>query len=114
MISFNDNVLNKDGRDIVLKHAILDATEVEGEFFVIFDHMEFPKNEVAKNLVKIDSKGKEIWTAENPTNLQTDAYTNFCGTEKPKEGTVTVNNFAGYYCEINMANGKLENAEFTK
>jgi len=113
-IRFNENILNIGEKELVLDHAILDVLETEDGILVVYDYMEYPKNLPANNLVKIDVGGKELWKAENPTNFQTDAYTNFCRTRKYSKGTVAVNNFAGYYCEISLSDGKLINAEFTK
>jgi len=115
MLCFSGNVLRIEGKDIELPYCILDATMIEGSILVIYDYMEFNKNNAASNLVRIDSEGNQIWVAENPTGQQTDAYTNFNREVKAQEiNSLVANNFSGYYCSINLTDGKLLNAQFTK
>ena len=114
MLSFKDKILTTDNGELKLPFNILDAVASEGALLVIYDYMEFPMNEAAPNLVRINKKGESLWAAENPTGSQTDAYTNFSKTPKVSSGNIAANNFSGYYCVINISNGKLVNSQFTK
>jgi hypothetical protein len=113
-LSFEEKTLVTNTGNLHLPHSILDAIESEGALLVIYDHMEFPKNQPAPNLVRIDEKGKQLWEAENPTGSQTDAYTKFNRTVKASPGNIAAYNFSGYYCVIDISNGKLIDAQFTK
>ncbi|MDH5178080.1 MAG: hypothetical protein OEY07_00255 [Gammaproteobacteria bacterium] len=114
MPDFKEKTLVTSNGNINLPYNILDAIESDGALLVIYDYMEFPPNQPAHNLVRINEKGKQLWEAENPTGSQTDAYTNFIRTGKTLPGNIAANNFSGYYCIIDISNGKLINARFTK
>lgn len=113
-LKFEGTRLTVSGKILELPHKILDAAEIDGQILVIYDYMEFPKNEPATNLVCIDKTGAEIWRAQNPTGRQTDAYTSFYREIAARSGCVAVNNFSGYFCEVNLTDGTLVSAQFTK
>jgi hypothetical protein len=92
-----------------MPHTILDARQIGERIVVIFDYMDFPRWRQAQNLRSFDTSGKELWTAEHPTNETADCYVNFM-----KERPLTVGNFAGYRCVIDEATGKLLKSEFAK
>ena len=62
-----------------------------------------------RNLVAYNTHGEKLWTAEHPTNETAGVYVNFMSSDP-----LRVWNFACFVCEINPANGKLIQAEFTK
>lgn len=98
-----------DERWLRFSKPILQAKRIKEKIFVIFDYMHFDQSRPAQNLTAFDLHGNELWKAENPTELKTDAYTNFLEGEG-----LYVGNFAGYSCHINPDSGRLIEAEFTK
>lgn len=96
-----------------VKYNILDLMLCEGRILMIYNYMQYLKGEVAHNLEAYTFDGRLIWTAENPEVGATDAYTNFYRGNL-LSSTITVGNFAGYKCVINIKDGKLIKAEFTK
>jgi len=113
MVQLNKNRIEIIGNTVELPYSILEAKEFGQKFLVIFDYMEFNQNSVAHNLHCINQDGSTLWVAENPTTKSTDAFTNFSSLDL-KLNQVVVNNFAGFTCTINLANGKLLKSEFTK
>ncbi len=98
---------------VVLLYTTLEAKEFEQCILVIFDYMEFNQNSVARNFHCINQDGSILWVAENPTTQTTDAYVNFMSLDL-NGNQVVVNNFAGYTCTIDLADGKLLKGGFTK
>jgi hypothetical protein len=88
---------------------ILDARRIGDKIIVIFDYMDFPKPQQAKNLMAFDLDKKLLWVAEHPSTKQTDTYVNIIS-----ETPLKVSNFASYICEIDEKTGKLCNTVFTK
>ncbi|WP_016957986.1 hypothetical protein [Catenovulum agarivorans] len=113
MLQFNKNIIAVNGNEIELPHTIIDATEVGDNICVIFDYMEFNVNSAASNLQCIDYSGSVVWVAENPTNQNTDAYTNFI-ISSSSESYITVGNFVGCNCKINVTTGKLIQAALVR
>jgi hypothetical protein len=62
-----------------------------------------------RNLVAYNVQGEKMWTAEHPTNETAAVYVNLISSNP-----LRVWNFACFVCEIDPANGKLIQAEFTK
>jgi len=114
MLKFQGKEIETDQGKFHLPHSILDAEYKDGKVYVVYDYMEFPKNAPAHNLVCLDLQIKQLWVAENPTSLSSDAYTNFAREVDQKPDCIAVYNFAGYLCYINQFNGKVLNAIFTK
>ncbi len=98
-----------DGRWLRFGKPVLQAERIGDRVLVIFDYMYYDQKKPAQNLVAFDLHGKELWKAENPTEMRTDAYTNFLEGEGLRVG-----NFAGYSCTIDLDSGKLIEAQFTK
>ena len=92
-----------------LPHPILDFRRIGNRILVIYDYMDFPRWRQAHNLVAYDVDGNELWTAAHPTNETADCYTNFMSDEP-----LWIGNFAGFKCQIDLANGKLLEVVFTK
>lgn len=92
-----------------MPHPILDARQIDDRVVVIFDYMDFPRWRQAHNLMAFDLSGRELWTAEHPTNQTNDCYVNFL-----KDKPLTVGNFASYVCVIDATTGKLLDSNFTK
>ncbi|WP_444904232.1 hypothetical protein ACJJIU_03740 [Microbulbifer sp. CnH-101-E] len=114
MIEFESKQIVIDGKKFSLPRSILDAEEINGKIFVVYDYMEYPTGEAANNLVCLDKSGTELWVAKNPTNQGNDGYTNFSRTTVSEAGFIAVNNFAGYVCQVNKTNGELGHVQFTK
>jgi hypothetical protein len=92
-----------------LHRPVLDAHQINDRIIVVFDYMSFPKRQQAKNLMAYDLNRNLLWVAEHPTTEATDTYVKIVE-EKPLKAW----NFACYFCEIDIQNGKLLRAEFTK
>jgi hypothetical protein len=88
---------------------ILDACQIGDKVIVIFDYMSYSRRTQAKNMMAFDLQKKELWTAEHPTDKQTDTYIKFLS-EEPLRAC----NFASFDCRIDPATGRLLHAEFTK
>ncbi len=115
MIEFEGNKLHHKNKWLILPYKILDAIVVNESIFVIYDYMEYDDQKPAGNLVKLDSSGKQLWVAENPTNNRTDAYTNFIRSiATQSDDSILVNNFAGYSCETNVKVGTVLSVRYTK
>ncbi len=98
-----------DGKWLRFAKPVLQAKKIRESVLVIFDYMNYEKGKPASNLVAFDKEGKELWKAENPTTLATDAYTNFLDGD-----SLRVGNFAGYSCEIDIDTGRVIESTFTK
>jgi hypothetical protein len=71
--------------------------------------MAYPSGRPAKNLVAYDLDQNELWTAENPSNMPTDLYANFC----PGDFLRDVN-FAGYIFTVDPLDVSVIATTFTK
>ena len=88
---------------------VLQARRIDDRVIVIFDYMAYPNGQPAKNLVAYDLDQNELWTAENPTNMPTDAFVNFCPGD-----SLRVANFAGCICTVDPTDGSVIDTIFTK
>ena len=88
---------------------ILDARRIGDCVVIIFDYMEFPKPQQARNLMAYDLSRNLLWVAEHPTDGQTDTYVHITS-----ETPLRASNFASYICDIDIETGRLLNAVFTK
>ncbi|WP_284300542.1 hypothetical protein [Thalassotalea loyana] len=113
MVQFNKNRIEINGNTVEVPYSILEAREFGQNILVIFDYMEFNQNSVVRNFHCIYQDGSALWVAENPTSKSTDAFTNFANLDFNRN-KVIVNNFAGFTCTIDLADGKLSKREFTK
>ena len=96
--------------DYKLDHKVISFLEFNSYVIVLFDYMDFPKTEQAKNL-RCYNKNMELkWIAEHPTNAINDCYTQI----RINKNSLEANNFAGYFCKIDLETGMLMNSEFTK
>ena len=93
------------------RYRIISRMEIADKNIVLYDYMDFPKDEQAKNLRAYNEKGDIIWIAEHPTKAINDCYTEI---KVNDEKTLVAYNFACYICIINIKNGRLINYEFTK
>jgi len=94
---------------LVLDKPILEVVLLDEKVVVIHDYMAYPQDRPAKNLVAYTQDGRQVWVADNPTDLPTDAYVNFIS-----EVPLVVGNFAGFNCTISSSTGFVENHAFTK
>ena len=103
------NQIEFSGGSILALFAVLEAREIDEKIVVIYDYMEFPKNEAARNMFAYDKSGTELWRAEDIGMGATDAYTNMIS-----ELPLKVGNFAGFTVDIEACSGKVISKEFTK
>ena len=82
-------VLKKTGEYMTLKSSFSRCPYV----IVLFDYMDFPKNEQARNLRCYNNNMELKWIAEHPTNAINDCYTQI----KINVNTLEANDFAGYF-----------------
>jgi len=108
-IAVKERSLRIGDKTFEMPYSILDARQIDDRVVVIFYDMDFPRWRQPQNLMAFDLSGRELWTAEHPTNQTNDCYVNFIE-DKP----LTVGNFAGYVCIIDVATGKLLDSNFTK
>lgn len=104
----NDKVQFQGG-SIPAKYPVLDAREIDGKIIVIYDYMEFPKNEPARNMFAYSKLGSEIWRAEGINMGATDAYTNVLS-----EFPFKVGNFSSFSVCLDINTGRVIDKEFTK
>ena len=91
------------------QRKILDAVQINDIVIIIFDYMEYPRQQQARNMEGYSMKKEKIWTAEHPTNQNTDTYINFVS-----ESPLTACNFSSHTCVIDPQSGALLDAKFTK
>jgi hypothetical protein len=104
-----NNKIEFKGGSIKAVYSVLEAREINKIILVIYDYMEFPKNEPARNLFAYDRLGNELWRAEDIGAGATDAYTGFLS-----EIPLKVGNFAGFSVSINLEFGSVTHKLFTK
>lgn len=61
------------------------------------------------NLVAFDLNGRDLWTAELPTNESGDCYV-----EIVSKNPLVVNSWKSFSCEIDLETGKIKGKEFYK
>src|SRR5690606_14448686 len=87
---------------IAAEYPVLESREIDGFVVVVYDYMAFPQGRPARNLFAYSvSSGQLAWRADAIGAGTTDAYTNILS-ERP----LTVGNFAGYTCTIELGTGK--------
>ena len=95
---------------IAAEYPVLESREIDGFVVVIYDHMAFPQGDPARNLFAYSaSSGQLAWRANGIGAGATDAYTNILS-ERP----LTIGNFAGYSCIIELGTGEVLVTAFTK
>ncbi len=114
MLSFEGNILDTSSGTYTLPRNILEAIEIDGGIYVIYNSMEFKEDRADANLVRINESGENIWEADNPTGDVTDAYIGFDRIIKQGKGKIVAFNFSCFKCTINSETGKIINAKFTK
>lgn len=83
----------------------------KGMTIKLYDWMDYPKGEAARNVVAYDESGDEIWVIEPlGGNPGTDCYTHI----ESKDGKLYAYNFQCYDCVIDDTNGKVLQSYFTK
>jgi hypothetical protein len=108
-IEFRENHLFIEGRDIELPYPIHEIQKVDSKIIIIYYYMSGPKQGQFKNCVAYDLQGNFLWTGEHPTTNENDVYLNFV-----KIYPLILANFAGFDCELDINNGKLKRATFSK
>lgn len=64
-LEVSDNEIKFSDGSMPALYSVLEAREIDGKIIVIYDYMEFPKNEPARNLFAYSKSGSEIWRAVN-------------------------------------------------
>jgi hypothetical protein len=77
----------------------------------LYDWMNYPKDEPARNVEAYDEKGNRLWIIESlGGNAGTDCYTNISS----KQAEIHAFNFQCYDCIIDEFTGKILSSRFTK
>lgn len=117
-VAMSENGITFDGNRVTVgEHhwdapvRVLDAARIGGLAILVLDWTPLSENRFGQvqNLRAYTFDGQEVWTAEHPTNMTTDCYTNIISREP-----LMVNNFAGYSCRIDPSSGRLLESVFTK
>lgn len=90
-------------------YSILQATRIGDRVLVLYDWMTGPSHRQFQNLEAYTLEGVRLWTAEHPTNATADAYVKIVSASP-----LRVFSFAGYECLLDIKNGKILHAEFTR
>ncbi len=90
---------------------VLDAAQIGDLVVLVLDWTLLSKERFGQvqNLRAYTFDGQEVWTAEHPTNMRIDCYTNIIEREP-----LVVNNFSGCSCLIDPSSGHLLESTFTK
>ena len=109
-IQYSDRELTIDGTSHQLDRPII-AADTDGErVFVVFDYMTYPRYSAVLNLIALDRDARLLWTVSgNPVDSPTAAYTNISSV-----APLTVGNFAGFSCVVDVATGTLIDSQFIK
>ena len=83
----------------------------KGMTIKLYDWMEYPEGESARNVVAYDEKGCEIWTIEP---LGGDPGLDYYTYIESRKGKLHAYNFQCYACVIDDTNGKVVKSAFTK
>lgn len=70
----NDRIIFPGGL-LEAQYPVLDARYIGEQVIVVYDYMEFPKSEPARNLFSYNAEGELLWRAEDIGQGATDAYT---------------------------------------
>ena len=76
----------------------------------LFNWMDFPRGEPARNVQAFDQNDNLIWTIEDLGGGDSDCYTQM----ESKDGKIHAYNFMGYDCVIDEETGKVLSKVFTK
>lgn len=109
-IEFVGDVLITGDQRLELRHAIDAAWRANDRIIVLFD----PDAEQGKvgqfsNLIAVDERGNEVWTAELPTSTTGDRYYRV-----ESEDPIVVSSVSSFDCEIDAATGRILRKEFMK
>ena len=118
-VTFEGSTITVGGRSWDVPHPVHDARWIDGRIIVIYKyglgqtrartpwstHDPHPFH----NVEAFDDAGRKLWTAENPSRDNVDAYDEFMS-EEP----LILWNFACCRCTIDPATGKLLKAEWSK
>ncbi len=88
-----------------IEHCVLVGDKV----VVIYEHSSGKTWGQFRNLEAFSLAGRQLWTAEHPTNETADAYVRVLALDP-----LTVLNFAGFVCQLDEATGKILKKEFIK
>lgn len=91
-------------------YPVRDARRIGERIVVIYDYMAvLPQGRSFANLEAFDETGRKLWTAENPTTWDNDAYIDFMS-----EVPLVVSNWTAVNCTIDPETGKILGTLFTK
>lgn len=88
--------------------SIVEAIQTPWGVLVREEHFQYP--EVESNLYMVDGTGTPVWFAERA--MDGDAYAN--PVFRINDGLVRCASWRGFDCEIDLQDGRLVNATFTK
>ena len=95
---------------IAAEYPVLESREIGDFVVVVYDYMAFAERQPARNLFAYSAlSGQFAWRAGDIGFGATDAYTNILSASP-----LTVGNFAGYACTIDLDTGKVLTTTFTK
>ncbi len=96
-------------KKIIPRHTkIVETIDTSFGTLVREDYYRYPREE--SNLYMLDAQGNALWFAERA--MDDDAYAN--SIRKAGDSSVKCASWNGFDCEINLNNGKIIHAAFTK
>jgi hypothetical protein len=105
MTGSNDSIVI-DTRAIV--HREIDMPDGSGKLIVLNWSSDGPKR--LRNLVRVDTAGDEIWTAESPQGISPDCFTNV----SVGDGAIHASTWSGSNVLLDRGTGKIVAVKFTK
>jgi len=109
-LQFSGQRIDIDDIAFNVEYLIQDAVLIKDRVIILYDASAAPSPYGQfNNLVAYDLNGNKLWTAEHPTNDSSDHYTAIS-----KSAPLTVNNWQGFECAIDLASGKIIHKAFTK
>lgn len=106
----NGNRLSYKNLTIEFDFEIREARLIQNVIVVIFNATKAPNsNGQFQNCRAFNMRGELLWIAEHPTNETADFYLSFAPGKE-----LELWNFAGYKCLLNLKDGRLLEAHFTK
>jgi hypothetical protein len=106
---FEGNTLVVGEKRLPMDYPIHQVIEYSDFIIVLYAYDSYKGRGRFSNLVAVNRNGEEIWKADHPVNAPTSAYV-----EMVNEDPLVAWNFAGYRCTIDINNGKIIEAVFTK
>ena len=106
MITFSNDILSLNGKEIQMEFPILSVVPVENRVYLLFR----PESKLAgqfHNLICLNKKGERLWRAELPVARSNGAYYSIDTT-----GPLIAHSFSGFTCELNPENGKILNKTY--